>query len=115
MDDGSSGLISRRRGRPSNRRMDDAVRNQIVALVRAHCHDFGPTLAAEYLTERHDVRTSRETLRKLMIEAGIWRDRVRSEEHTSELQSLMRRSYAVFCLKKQSRTARTPVVRVKRH
>src|SRR3546814_6260771 len=28
---------------------------------------------------------------------------VRSEEHTSELQSLMRRSYAVFCLKKKNR------------
>src|SRR3546814_9097622 len=28
----------------------------------------------------------------------------RSEEHTSELQSLMRISYAVFCLKKQMRT-----------
>src|SRR3546814_3631612 len=28
-------------------------------------------------------------------------DRVRSEEHTSELQSLMRISYAVLCLKKQ--------------
>src|SRR3546814_5117337 len=30
----------------------------------------------------------------------------RSEEHTSELQSLMRISYAVFCLKKKTRTAR---------
>src|SRR3546814_5747133 len=30
--------------------------------------------------------------------------RVRSEEHTSELQSLMRTSYAVFCLKKTTRT-----------
>src|SRR3546814_2703082 len=30
---------------------------------------------------------------------------VRSEEHTSELQSLMRISYAVFCLKKQSRVS----------
>src|SRR3546814_10062777 len=29
-------------------------------------------------------------------------DRLRSEEHTSELQSLMRRSYAVFCLKKKT-------------
>src|SRR3546814_5550413 len=28
---------------------------------------------------------------------------VRSEEHTSELQSLMRNSYAVFCLKKQKK------------
>src|SRR3546814_1291122 len=31
----------------------------------------------------------------------------RSEEHTSELQSLMRISYAVFCLKKQKRTKKT--------
>src|SRR3546814_10342549 len=31
------------------------------------------------------------------------RDRGRSEEHTSELQSLMRISYAVFCLKKKTR------------
>src|SRR3546814_7400079 len=31
-------------------------------------------------------------------------DRQRSEEHTSELQSLMRISYAVFCLKKKKRT-----------
>src|SRR3546814_7483062 len=31
-------------------------------------------------------------------------DRTRSEEHTSELQSLMRTSYAVFCLKKKTKT-----------
>src|SRR3546814_10607149 len=33
-------------------------------------------------------------------------DRIRSEEHTSELQSLMRNSYAVFCLKKKKTTYR---------
>src|SRR3546814_8439540 len=32
---------------------------------------------------------------------GDWNDR--SEEHTSELQSLMRKSYAVFCLKKKKK------------
>src|SRR3546814_10545302 len=32
----------------------------------------------------------------------------RSEEHTSELQSLMRTSYAVFCLKKKNKKSRTP-------
>src|SRR3546814_4508837 len=32
---------------------------------------------------------------------------VRSEEHTSELQSLMRISYAVFCLKKKKQTSHT--------
>src|SRR3546814_2809689 len=34
-------------------------------------------------------------------------DRRRSEEHTSELQSLMRISYAVFCLKKKTTPTRT--------
>src|SRR3546814_3392772 len=33
-----------------------------------------------------------------------WDETKRSEEHTSELQSLMRISYAVFCLKKQTKT-----------
>src|SRR3546814_6574311 len=39
----------------------------------------------------------------IAISAPYWRDvnRGRSEEHTSELQSLMRISYAVFCLKKK--------------
>src|SRR3546814_1736186 len=34
--------------------------------------------------------------------------RCRSEEHTSELQSLMRISYAVFCLKNKQQTTRPP-------
>src|SRR3546814_5834016 len=38
-------------------------------------------------------------VRRLVAEVGL----VRSEEHTSELQSLMRISYAVFCLKKKNR------------
>src|SRR3546814_3410726 len=36
------------------------------------------------------------------------RDKFRSEEHTSELQSLMRISYAVFCLKKKTSRRNTP-------
>src|SRR3546814_1944687 len=40
--------------------------------------------------------------------AGTGVRAVRSEEHTSELQSLMRISYAVFCLKKKKNTATNP-------
>src|SRR3546814_3343319 len=36
-------------------------------------------------------------------DAPEWKQTVRSEEHTSELQSLMRISYAVFCLKKKKK------------
>src|SRR3546814_1495507 len=38
------------------------------------------------------------------IASPSWRNAYRSEEHTSELQSLMRISYAVFCLKKKQQT-----------
>src|SRR3546814_3488892 len=40
---------------------------------------------------------------------------VRSEEHTSELQSLMRISYAVFCLKKKNNTIRNHYKRLLSH
>src|SRR3546814_4872947 len=39
----------------------------------------------------------------------------RSEEHTSELQSLMRISYAVFCLKKKNRNTRTSHISCLKH
>src|SRR3546814_5057674 len=43
------------------------------------------------------------------VDADLWPQPrlMRSEEHTSELQSLMRNSYAVFCLKKKKNTKRT--------
>src|SRR3546814_10222473 len=41
-------------------------------------------------------------LQCLYFQYGCYIFRIRSEEHTSELQSLMRRSYAVFCLKKNN-------------
>src|SRR3546814_5311619 len=40
----------------------------------------------------------------LQILPALWAGLLRSEEHTSELQSLMRISYAVFCLKKKTHT-----------
>src|SRR3546814_2434034 len=40
------------------------------------------------------------------IEPELRREIARSEEHTSELQSLMRISYAVFCLKKKNNTTK---------
>lgn len=73
--DGAAGLVSRKRGKPGNRRHGNALREQIVAIVREHYHDFGPTLAREYLIERHGITLACETLRQLMIQAGLWKDR----------------------------------------
>src|SRR3546814_2601314 len=50
------------------------------------------------------VRVAQQVQQRLLNLRGVQaRGAVRSEEHTSELQSLMRISYAVFCLKKKKR------------
>ena len=73
--DGHITLVSRKRGKPSNNKSPDGLKTRSLALVREHYSDFGPTLAAEYLEERNSIKVSRETLRKWMIEDGIWTTR----------------------------------------
>src|SRR3546814_5670069 len=51
---------------------------------------------------RHPAREAAMEDQRLADEQQEGEDRPRSEEHTSELQSLMRISYAVFCLKKKT-------------
>ena len=72
---GADGLISKKRGRPSNRRTPMEVRQAVMEIVRARYPDFGPTLAVEKLNEVHGLTVSRETLRNWMIADGLWRDR----------------------------------------
>ena len=72
---GPNGLASRKRGAPSNHQLHRSVRQFAMFLVRQNYADFGPTLACEKLREVHDCRVSRETLRKWMIEDGLWIDR----------------------------------------
>src|SRR4051812_23692911 len=69
---GPAGLASRRRGRPSNRRYGDEIREAALAVIRERYADFGPTLAAEKLAEVHDLRLGRETVRRWMAAAGLW-------------------------------------------
>ena len=42
-DKGATGLISKKRGKPSNRRYSDGYRDYVLELVRLHYADFGPT------------------------------------------------------------------------
>jgi hypothetical protein len=72
---GPTGLISKRRGRRSNRRKPDALRRAVLAVIREWYWDFGPTLAAEKLREAHGITVGRETLRQWMIADGLWLDR----------------------------------------
>ena len=72
---GGGAIAHKARGRPSNNKIADGVRDHAIDLMRRAYADFGPTLAAEMLAERHGLRVSRETLRGWMIEAGLWLSR----------------------------------------
>jgi len=73
--EGAPGLISKKRGRPSNRKTSKAVRSAVLWIMRQSYADFGPTLAAEKLAGDHGFSFSSETLRKWMIADGLWLDR----------------------------------------
>ena len=68
---GAAGLISKRRGRPSNNRLAEKTVKKARQLLRTHYHDFGPTLAHEKLTIK-GVSLSVEAVRQLMIAEGLW-------------------------------------------
>lgn len=72
---GAAGFGHGLRGRPSNRKFGSDKREYILGLVRRQYDDFGPTLAAEMLADRDGVTISKETLRKWMIEEGMWTTR----------------------------------------
>lgn len=79
--EGDGGILHRLRGRASKRKLSEAVRAKVVRLVKREYSDFGPTLAAEYLEEKHGLVVSKESVRQILMEAGVWkRKRRRVEE-----------------------------------
>jgi transposase len=72
---GDRGVIHGLRGRSSNRRFPESLREKVLMLYRERYPDFGPTLATEKLFEREDIKVSDETLRTWLIEAGLWKKR----------------------------------------
>jgi hypothetical protein len=74
-DQGDRGVIHGLRGRASNRRIPEAIRERTISLYQARYPDFGPTLATEKLMECDGLKVSDETLRRWLIEAGFWKKR----------------------------------------
>jgi hypothetical protein len=72
--EGSKGLASRKIGLGNNS-LDDKFRLKAMELVREHYADFGPTFAAEKLLDRHRIEVKPTTLRRWMIDEGVWQTR----------------------------------------
>ena len=79
--EGPRGIVHRLRGRRSNRRHPERIRQRVLAVYRARYADFGPTLAQEKLRERHRLRVGRETLRRWLVGAKLWDRQRRQPTH----------------------------------
>jgi transposase len=69
--EGDRGIVHRRRGQPSNRRIADKTKQKVLALFEKHYGDYGPTLASEKLEERHQIEVHPETLRLWLRQARL--------------------------------------------
>jgi len=79
--EGHRGIVHRLRGRPSNRKISDQLKEKVIKLYGKSYKGFGPTLASEKLLERDGVRISDETLRGWLIEAGDWKRTRKTRKH----------------------------------
>ncbi|MFQ5744544.1 MAG: ISNCY family transposase [Acidobacteriota bacterium] len=81
--EGDAGVVHRARGRPSNHRKPEAWKAQVLERAREkQFHDFGPTLLAEHVSRDPEIGfVSPHTLRRWMIEAGLWSRARRRASH----------------------------------
>ena len=88
---GGKGLKHGNADRASNRSKPAKLRRRGVTLVRRKYgggkgEPFGPTLAAEHLAEEDGIAVDHETLRRWMLEEGLWSRRRKRREHRQRRQ-----------------------------
>jgi transposase len=84
--DGDAGLVSRQRGRPSNRRLNAVRRADIVTLLQDKYTGFGATLASEKLLGLDGIEVSVETVRQMQISLGLWKPKARRAKRVFQLR-----------------------------
>lgn len=77
---GDKGLVHQLRGKSSNRRLSDEIRDRVVKLHQERYADFGPTLACEKLAE-DGLELGPDTLTALLKERGLWQRKRRRGRH----------------------------------
>ncbi|HNR14114.1 MAG TPA: ISNCY family transposase [Thermodesulfobacteriota bacterium] len=75
------GVIHRGRGRPSNNRKGEKLKQEVLSLYRQKYEGFGPTLASEKLLELDGIALSDETVRRWLLEAGLWKRSRKRAKH----------------------------------
>src|SRR5579862_5545839 len=78
---GDRALVHKLRGRVSNRRLPEDVRDQVVRRHQQRYHDFGPTLACEKLGQEDGLYLSPDTLVAILKERQLYEPRRRRSKH----------------------------------
>jgi hypothetical protein len=84
--EGDRGLIHRLRGRRSNLAYESDVRTTAVRLYRELYSDYGPTLFAEKLEFYHDLKISRQTATRWLIQESLWSGSRKKRPHRKKRQ-----------------------------
>jgi transposase len=71
--DGANGLVSKRRGKPSNNQLAEETCGKVLDLLKSKYTGFGPTLACEKLVEVEHLKISNESVRQMMLVEGLWK------------------------------------------
>ncbi len=79
---GDAALVHGLRDKPSNHQLDAELRRKILKAYRARYPDFGPTLAREKLATE-GLHVGVETLRRWLLDAGLWERRRHRDPHRS--------------------------------
>lgn len=72
MEEGPAGLVSQRRGKPSNHRLQEELKERIIHFLKTECQSVGPTQARRMLVTSQSVNISIETVRQLMVAEKLW-------------------------------------------
>ena len=78
---GDAGLVHRGRGRSSNRQSCAETKERVLTLYREQYSDYGPTLAAECLAKEDGIAVRVTTLRRWLVQAGLWERRRKRRVH----------------------------------
>lgn len=71
-EEGIKAVVHGLKGKESNHKFADSVKEKTLSLIREKYHDFKPTFASEKLQEIHNLPIKPETARLWMTEAGLW-------------------------------------------
>ena len=78
-EEGPKGIIHQSRGRKGNRKLNPKILEKAKHYLRTEYSDFKPTFAMEQLNERNQIKLSKEKVRQIMTDIGLWHPKARKK------------------------------------